>query len=125
MSTIQSYRETWEQREVASLTRDRDRKLDLMNVERDENAEGEEAQMMTDAVDALELDADYFDLQMVQDDAQLKEIYDNQKTLQIEASWFNEKEDWKKVLTDIKAFKVLKMPNLIMCLFFLNRFDRD
>ena len=81
--------------------------------------------MMTDAVDALELDADYFDLQMVQDDAQLKEIYDNQKTLQIEASWFNEKEDWKKVLTDIKAFKVLKMPNLIMCLFFLNRFDRD
>ena len=85
LQTVQSYKETWEQREVASLTRDRDRKLDLLNVEKDENAENEEAQMMTDAIDALELDADYFDLQLVQDDSQLKEIYDNQKTLTIEA----------------------------------------
>ncbi len=68
LQTVQSYKETWEQREVASLTRDRDRKLDLMGVERDENAEGEEAQIMADAIDALELDADYFDLQLVQDD---------------------------------------------------------
>ena len=55
----------------------------------------------------------------------MKNIYDNQKTLTIEASWFCEKEDWKKVLQDIKGFKVLKMPNVIMSLFFMNKFERD
>ena len=48
-----------------------------MGVEVDENAMTEEAQMMADAVDAMELDADYFDPQMVSDDNNLKEIHDN------------------------------------------------
>ena len=65
METILAYKEAWEAQEVASLTSDRDRKLESMGIERDENADGEEAQEMTDAVDALELDTDYFDTQML------------------------------------------------------------
>jgi hypothetical protein len=65
---------------------------------------------MTDAVDAMELDVEYFDPQLVNDDSNLKEIHDNQKTLTIEATWFKEKEDWMKVLKNIKEFRVLKMP---------------
>ncbi len=95
---------------MASLTADRDRKLALMGVEVDENAATEEQQMMADAVDAMELDPDYFDAQLVVDDANFKEIHDNQKTLAIEANWFNEKEDYMKVLRNIKEFRVLKMP---------------
>lgn len=49
----------------------------------------------------------------------LKEISDNQKMLTIEATWFNEKEDWMKVLKNIKAFRVLKMPHILQALFFL------
>ena len=64
-----------------------------MGIERDENEEKENEQEMLDAVDALELDIDYFDNQMVQDDPVLKEIHDNQRTLAIEAQWFQEKED--------------------------------
>lgn len=55
----------------------------------------------------------------------LKEIFDNQKTLTIEATWFNEKEDWVKVLKNIKAFRVLKMPHILQALFFLCKFERD
>ena len=124
MGTIQTYRETWEAREVASLTADRDRKLELMGIEKDENAEGELQQELLDAADLLELDADYFDLQIVQDDSIFKEIHDNQKTLQIEAKWFQEKEDWKKLLENLKDFRVLKMPHILQALFFLNGFDR-
>ena len=43
---------------------------------------------MMDAIDALELDVDYFDNQMVQDDAVLKDIHDNQRNLSIEAQFF-------------------------------------
>ena len=95
-----------------------------MGVERDENAENELMQEMTDTADAMELDVDYFDLQIVQDDATLKEIYENQKTLTIEAQWFMEKEDWMEVLKNVKAFRVLKMPHIIQALFFLNKFER-
>ncbi len=96
-----------------------------MGVEVDENALTEEAQMMTDAVDAMELDADYFDPQMVSDDSNLKDIHDNQKTLCIEATWFNEREEWMKVLKNIKEFRVLKMPQILLSLFFLCKFERD
>ena len=40
---------------------------------------------MADALEALELDVDYFDNQMMQDDPILKDIHDNQRTLTIEA----------------------------------------
>lgn len=80
---------------------------------------------MADAVDALELDQDYFDSQMVQDDTVLKEIHDNQRTLQIEAQWFTEKEEWQKILANIKAFRVLKMPKIIQGIFFLNKIETE
>ena len=80
---------------------------------------------MIDAVDALELDIDYFDNQMVQDDAILKDIHDNQRTLAVEAKWLLEKEDWQKILANIKAFRVLKMPHILQGLFFLNKVERE
>ena len=43
---------------------------------------------MADAHDAMELDVDYFEAQMITDDAILKDIHDNQKTLETEAKWF-------------------------------------
>ena len=80
---------------------------------------------MAEAVDALELDADYFDTQMIQDDTILKDIHDNQRTLEIEAKWFQEKEEWQKILANIKAFRVLKMPHILQSLFFLNKIERE
>ena len=62
---------------------------------------------------------------MIQDDDVLKNIYDSQKTLSIEAKWFQEKEEWQKILTNIKAFRVLKMPTILQSLFFLNKFTRE
>ena len=77
LETILAYKEAWEASEIACLTADRDRKLEAMGIERDENAENEQAQEMAEAVDALELDIDYFDTQMLQDDTVLKDIHDN------------------------------------------------
>lgn len=88
METILEFKEAWEASEIASLTADRDRKLEAMGIEVDENVAGEQATEMLEAVDALELDNDYFDTQMIQDDAILKDIHDNQRTLEIEAKWF-------------------------------------
>ena len=62
LRTLQQFKETWEERETASLIADRDRKLELMGIERDEGAENEQAQEMTDVCDAMELDEDYFNL---------------------------------------------------------------
>ena len=66
----------WEAQEIASLTADRDRKLELMGIEKDETAEGDKAQELADAIDGMELDEDYFPLPVVQDDPTLKEIYE-------------------------------------------------
>ena len=62
---------------------------------------------------------------MVTDDAVLKEIHDNQKTLEIEAKWFQEREEYSKILNNIKSFRVLKMPHILQALFFLNMMERD
>lgn len=76
-------------------------------------------------MDAIDLDPEYFVEQTVVDDATLKEIHDNQKTLQVEAKWFLEKEEYQKILSSIKDFRVLKMPQIIQALFFLNKVERE
>ena len=55
----------------------------------------------------------------------MKDIHDNQKTLTIEAQYFEEKEEWKKILANIKAFRVLKLPSILQSLFFLNKVERE
>lgn len=115
----------WEAQEIASLTADRDRKLELMGIEKDETAEGDKAQELADAIDGMELDEDYFPLPVVQDDPTLKEIYEAQKTLTIEATNFLEKEEWTNLLTNIRDFRVLKMPHILQGLFFLTKFERE
>lgn len=65
METILAFKEAWEAAEVACLTADRDRKLEAMGIERDENEEKEQEQEMIDALEAMELDVDYFDNQMM------------------------------------------------------------
>ena len=80
-----AYKEAWEAREVAALTADRDRKLAVLGIVTEENAEPEEDQAMRDAIDALDLDPDYFLYQAVQEDPIFKNIFDNQKHLMIEA----------------------------------------
>mmetsp|Transcript_1472 Transcript_1472/g.2139 ORF Transcript_1472/g.2139 Transcript_1472/m.2139 type:complete len:82 (+) Transcript_1472:1105-1350(+) len=80
-----AYKEAWEAREVAALTADRDRKLAVLGIVAEENAEPEEDQAMRDAMDALDLDPDYFLHQAVQEDTIFKNIFDNQKHLMIEA----------------------------------------
>ena len=57
LQTILSYTEAWEAQEVTSLTADRDRKLELLRVEKDENGEAESQQAMVDAMEILPLDA--------------------------------------------------------------------
>lgn len=107
------------------MTADRNRKVEMMGVERGEDEAADATAEATEAAETLEMDADYFDMQIVGDDSSLKEIYDNQKTLEIEAKWFAEKEEFVKILTNIKAFRVLKMPHILQSIFFLNRFDRE
>ena len=92
------------------MTADRDRKLEIMGVEKEENAENDQQQEMVDAIDAIDLDHEYFTEAVVNDDAVFKEISDHQKTLMVEAKWFLEKEEYKQILSNIKAFRVLKMP---------------
>ena len=65
LETVKSYIEVWEAQEVSSLTADRDRKLEMMGVEVDEAAQNDQQNDMNDAMEALELDQDYFDQQIV------------------------------------------------------------
>ena len=96
-----------------------------MGIEKDENAEGEQQQELTDIIESLELDPEYFVEKVVEEDSVFKEISDAQKTLQTEAKWFLEKDEWQKVLQNIKAFKVIKMPRILQSLFFINRIERS
>ena len=77
LETVKAYIEAWEERENAALTADRDRKLAVISVQNDENAEPEEDQAMRDAMDALELDEDYFIFQAVEEDPIFKNIATN------------------------------------------------
>ena len=43
METVQAYKEAWEAQEIASLTADRDRKLEMMGVEVDEGEANDRA----------------------------------------------------------------------------------
>lgn len=72
LQTILSYKEAWEAQEVASLTADRDRKLELLRVEKDENGEAESQQAMVDAMEILPLDAKYFIETLVNEDVVFK-----------------------------------------------------
>lgn len=125
LGTVKQYIDEWEKREQDALTADRDRKLAVLGVQVDENAEPEEDQAMRDAMDALDLDPDYFIHQAVQDDPIFKQIFDNQKHLIIEAQYYTERDEYKKVLSNIKSFRVLKMTQIIQAMFFLNKFERD
>ena len=43
----------------------------------------------------------------------------------IEAQYYTERDEYKKVLKNIKSFRVLKMTQIIQAMFFLNKFERD
>ena len=67
LETIQAYKEVWEEREIAILTADRDRKLAMMGVYAGEEGadDGGVDEAMRDAIDNMELDPDYFIYQLV------------------------------------------------------------
>ena len=75
-------------------------------------------------MEALILNETYFDKELVDNDDELHEIETRQKTLTLQAKRFIENDEWKKILTDICAFRVMKMPHIIQSLLFLNGVER-
>jgi hypothetical protein len=60
--TVRNFKEIWEKQEVASLTKDRDRKLELLNADPETIAAADEANAndMQERMDSMMVNEDYF-----------------------------------------------------------------
>ena len=62
LTTVKTYKEIWEKQEVASLTKDRDRKLELMNMDPEliQAQEENNNQEINDRMETMMVNENYF-----------------------------------------------------------------
>ena len=106
LTTVKLYKEIWEKQEIACLTKDRDRKLELLNVDPEQAQANDDANNadITDKMDAMVVNEDYFqppDTEKVLYAEDLQEIENGQKRLSVEGQRWAENEEWKKMLANI------------------------
>ena len=90
LNTVKAFKEIWEKQEITSLTRDRDRKLELLNMDPElaQQKEDEYTADINDKMDLIEANQDYFappEQEKILYQEELEEIEKNQKRLTVEA----------------------------------------
>lgn len=124
LATVKNFKDVWERTEKENLTRDRNRKLEIMEI--DKEFLDNEAQKLLDEEEKHieELHSAMREGDAVVDD-ELKELQTKQARLHFIAKLYGEREDWKKNLYHIKEFKVLKIPRVLQSIFYLLHYERE
>ena len=118
---MKSFREIWERTEQDNLRRDRERKLEIMDIDK-EFLDNEALKLMEEEDKHIEEQLSMREEPM---DEELKDLYQKQARIQFVARLFKEREEWRRNLMNLKFFKVMKMPRVLQSIFYFLRYKRE
>lgn len=122
IQTVMDFKRTWDRIEVDCLRKDRNKKIELLEVEK-EFFDSETAARFEEEEKAVERYLASFSSQQLDDE--LKEIVNKAARLYFVADLFDTNNNWKKNLMTLKEFKVLKYPRVMQSLLYLLGFNRE
>ena len=122
LESVTTFKNQWELNETEMLTRDRNRKLELIELDK-EFLDNESAKLLEEEdkhVEEL--------IGGMRDDIEsdeLKELYSKEMRVRFIARLYSEREEWKLNLFKLKEFKVLNIPRVMQSLFYFLKFERE
>jgi len=134
---VKSYIEIWELEEVTALTADRSRRADMLSGETaggDAEAEAEHATEIAAEIEEYkwksdETDKIYFMRHITEEDyvpeEELASIEQKYKMLTVMANRFEKNKEWLEYVENLRAYRVMKYPEIFQSLLFLTAFKRE
>jgi len=121
LNTVKNYREMWVANENENLLRDRNRKLRIMEL--DKEFMDSDAQRMFDEEERY-VD-EYINSRDDIFDDEMKELIMREIRLSFIGRLFKDRDDWKKNLFELKDFTVIKMPRVMQSLMYMLEYERE
>ena len=126
-----NFKEIWERTEFENLTRDRNRKIKIMEIDK-EFMDNESHKLLEEEDKAVEefLHAYAASQQvegqpLVQIDEEMRDLLMKQTRLNLIAKQFREKDEWQKSFKRMAKYKVLKMPRVMQSIFYFLQYKRE
>lgn len=127
-----NFRQIWERTEQENLTRDRNRKIKIMEIDR-RFVEGEEAHKLVEeeekhleehlqAYVSQHMSADGVPLPI---DEEVKDLVMKQARLTFIGKLLRDREEWQKSIKRLTKYKVLKMPRVMQSIFYFLGYERE
>ena len=121
LETVQNFKKIWEQTEVENLTRDRNRKIEIMEIDKEF--------LDTEASKLIEEEDKNIEEALTQRqepfDDELKDLYQKQARLAFVGRQFRDRADWRRNIDHIKEFKVLKLPRVLQSIMYFLHYKRE
>ena len=121
MDTVRNYKRIWEETEFENLSRDRNRKLEIMEL--DKEFLDTEAQKILD-----EEERNVEEIISSRDDPmddEQRDLVMRQIRLSFIGRLFKEREDWNHNLMVLRDFNVIKMGRVVQTIFYLLKYKRE
>eukprot|EP00347_Sterkiella_histriomuscorum_P009020 403342835 len=121
LETVLNFKNIWERTEVENLTRDRNRKLEIMELDK-EFLDNEAQKLMDEEEKHID---EIINAREEQMDDELRDLYMRQARLTFIGRLYKDRDDWRNNLMTLKEFKVLKMPRVMQSIFYLLQYRRE
>ncbi|CDW73780.1 UNKNOWN [Stylonychia lemnae] len=121
LETVLNFKNIWEKTEYENLSRDRNRKLEIMEIDK-EFLDNESQKLLDEEEKHIDEMINSRDEAM---DDELRDLYMRQARIHFIGRLFKEREDWKGNLMKLKEFKVLKMPRVMQSVFYFLQYRRE
>eukprot|EP00347_Sterkiella_histriomuscorum_P002901 403366357 len=132
LQAVQNFKEIWERTEFENLTRDRNRKIKIMEIDR-EFMDVESHKLMEEEDKHVE---EYLQQHMAQNlgpdgqpaqqiDEELKDLIQKSIRLQYIAQMFRDKVEYQKSVKRLTKYKVLKLPRIMQSIFYFLQYKRE
>lgn len=121
LNTTKNFKDIWEKTERENLLKDRNRKLEIIDIDRefldnDSIKYLEEEDKHVEETIGLREDLD--------NDAELKELHSKETRIRFIARQFKDKEEWKKSLLGLREFTVMKIPRVLQSVFYFLMYEQ-
>lgn len=110
----------WESTEIENLLRDRNRKLEIIEIDK-EFLDNEQAKQLDEEEKHVE---ETISLRDDLDTEELKELHSKEIRIHFIAKLFKENEQWRHSLLGLRDFTVIKMPRVLQSVFYLLQYER-
>lgn len=127
-----NFREIWERTEQENLTRDRNRKIKIMEIDKEFVDGGEAHKLVEEEEKNLEEQLQAYVGQHVGPDGvqlpideEVKDLFMKQARLTFIGKLLRERVEWQKSIKRLTKYKVLKMPRVMQSLFYFLGYKRE